>query len=328
MVFLLYKRVSKALPAKAAEGVINFRQLHYFRKVIEAGNITAAAQVLNLAQPALGAQIRQLENELGVELIVRHSRGVSPTPAGKLLYRHAQRILDGVEQARHEVSALKANKQSQLRLGVSPSMVMVMGPDLLMDASRDLPDITISLEEERSPVLLDALENGQLDIAFLYNIEERPGLERRALLEEDFLLFTAPSKVSDEDTVGFAEALRHDLVIGGERSGVRQIVEAEAQRLSLDVRLAYEVHSVSSMKTMVARGTASTIMPYSLLANELRSGVLAGRRIVRPQLTRTLYIVRQRAHSPLLDDERVKAHMERVIDTYIKAMAPWGRPLN
>jgi LysR family nitrogen assimilation transcriptional regulator len=284
--------------------------------------------VLNLAQPALGAQIRQLEKELDVELIVRHSRGVSPTPAGKLLYRHAQRILDGVEQARYEVSALKANKQLQLRLGVSPSMVLVMGPDLLMDAAREMPDITISLEEERSPVLLDALESGQLDLAFLYNVEDRPELERRALLEEDFLLFTAPSEAPAEDTVGFAEALRHDLVIGGKRSGVRNIVEAEAQRLSLEVRLAYEVHSVSSMKTMVARGAASTIMPYSLLANELRTGVLAGRRIVRPQLTRTLYIVRRRAHSPLLDDERVKAHMEKVIETYIKAMAPGGRPLS
>ncbi len=316
------------LVAQGTEAVINFRQLHYFRKVVEAGNITAAAEMLNLAQPALGAQIRQLEKELGVELIVRHSRGVSPTPAGKLLYRHAQRILDSVELAKQEVSALKSSKQFQLRLGVSPSMVLVMGPDLLMDAAREMPDIMISLEEERSPVLLDALENGQLDIAFLYNVDERPGLERRALLEEDFLLFTAPSKASEDDTVGFAEALRHDLVIGGERSGVRQVVESEAKRLSLEVRLAYEVHSVTSMKTMVARGTASTIMPYSLLANELRSGVLAGRRIVRPQLTRTLYIVRRRAHSPLLDDERVKAHLERVIDTYIKAMVPGGRPLS
>src|SRR5262245_36368764 len=103
--------VTGTIVALWEEGGINFRQLTYFRKVVDLGNMTAAAEMLNVAQPALGSQIRQLEGELGVELLVRHSRGITPTPAGELLYNHARHILDDVDQAAREVRALSAAKQ-------------------------------------------------------------------------------------------------------------------------------------------------------------------------------------------------------------------------
>jgi LysR family nitrogen assimilation transcriptional regulator len=294
---------------------------------VETGNITAAAEELNLAQPALGAQIRQLEDYLGVSLLVRHSRGVTPTPAGKLLYRHAERILDELEQAKREVRDFKVKEKNTLRLGVGPTMVMMMGPGFLTDAFHEIPEIMISLEEERSPVLQHALQQGQLDLAFLYNPLEDHNLIREALLEEDLLLVSAPKAGSPVDEIGFSDALNNNLAIGGERSGIRQLIEAEARRLSLEVRVAYEVHSVSSMKDMVARGAASTIMPYSLVAKEINDGALVGRRIVRPALVRTLYIVRQRVHSPLAVDQRVVALIDGLVRTYLGAISPWARSL-
>ncbi|MDH7797182.1 LysR family nitrogen assimilation transcriptional regulator [Beijerinckia sp. GAS462] len=295
--------------------------------MIDAGTMTAAAEALHLAQPALGAQIRQLEEELGVALILRHSRGVTATPAGKLLYERAQRILGEVEQAARDVRALNAQKQEHLRLGVNSSMVIMLGPDILMDAEKRLPDLAISLVEERTPVLLDALAHDQVDITFLYNIDDRPDLVRRALLEEDLLLVTAPDKQPASETVSFAEALRYDLAIGGERGILRHIVETEARRLSLNVNVAYEVHSMLTMKTMVARGTAATILPYSLVSKELRSGSLAARRIDRPALTWTLYVARRRNARSALDDAQVDAHIERLVEAMLERTKPWARRL-
>lgn len=306
----------------------------YFRKVIEAGNMTAAARQLNLAQPALGAQIRQLETELGVSLVVRHSRGIMPTAAGRLLYERAQEILESVEQAARDVRTLNSQHHNQLRIGFNPSTLLVLTPDVITDTSETMPGVSVSLVEERTPVVLDALEHNQIDLGFLYlyNLPERPGLTRRAVIEEDLLLVTAPSlqpQASDrEPTVSLAEALRYDLAIGGERGDLRNIVESEAQRLSLKVKIAYELQSGESTKLIVGRGTAATILPYSLAAEELKSGALVGRRIDRPALTRILYVVRPHVHASALDEAGVRAHIDKLIEAILASIGPWARRLS
>jgi LysR family transcriptional regulator, nitrogen assimilation regulatory protein len=297
-------------------------------KVVEAGNMTAAAQRLGLAQPALGAQIKQLEDELGVALLLRHSRGVSPTQAGKLLHERARAILADVERTRAELRAMGARAQDNLVLGVNPSIVLMLGADLLLRAREEMPGVHASLVEERTPVLLDALDRGQVDIAFLYNIEGRPGLERRAVIEEDLLLVTAPTGEPAPATVSLAEALDHDLAIAGSRGVIRRIVESEARRLALRMRLAWEVHSVSSMKAMIARGEAASILPYSLAAEELRAGTLVARRIDRPAITRTLYVVRPEERAPFVHEEQIAAFLGHVVDGLLERIGPYARRLS
>jgi len=309
------------------ERSINFRQLTYFRKVVETGSITAASTALNLAQPALGAQIRLLEDELGVELLHRHSRGVTPTTAGELLYQHAQHLLDGLEQASREVRALAVKGSQQLRLGVAPSMALLVGPDTLLGKPHQMPGITVSLVEERTTALLAALRQGQLDLAFLSNVEEQPWLQRHALLEEDLLLVTAASQLPPPEEIGFADALRYDIAIGGERSVLRHVVESEARRLSMTMRVAYEVHSLSAMKNIVARGMAATIMPYGVVETEVRAGKLSAQLIVRPALTRTLYVVCRRDQPDYLEVPQISEHIERVVASYLSKVTPWARRL-
>ena len=90
---------------------MNLRQLKYFVGVVEAGNMTRAAEQLHVAQTALGMQIRQIEEDLGVALLVRHSRGVEPTKAGNLLLSRALEILRLVEETRKEELRMAASEQ-------------------------------------------------------------------------------------------------------------------------------------------------------------------------------------------------------------------------
>jgi LysR family transcriptional regulator, nitrogen assimilation regulatory protein len=294
---------------------------------VDAGNITAAAKALNLAQPALGAQIRQLEEELGVALIVRHSRGISVTPAGAVLYKHAQGIIGSVDRAIRDVRMSSGQPQRQVRLGIGRSMLTAIGPDLPLDASKSIADFSFSVLEERSFVLLNALAEGRIDIAFAYNVEHVTGLQSVPVMEEHMLLVTAPKNATATGPVTFAEALRNELIIGGDRGVIRQTVEAQAKRLSLEMRIAFEVHSVSSMKTMLARGIAATIVPFSLAADELRSGKFVGRRIIKPKLTRTLYVCRRKVSAPHLSDRRINAHINKLVDAYFKSLKPWAHRL-
>lgn len=295
--------------------------------MVEAGNMTAAAEQLNLAQPALGAQIRALEKELNVALVIRHSRGVSPTEAGRRLYERAKTLLRDVDDIRREVQSIGLAKKDSIVLGLSPSIMLLIGADVLLEARREMPNVFLSLSEERSVVLAEALEREQLDVILAYNIGPRAGFERRALLEEDFVFVTAPENASPEPTISFAEALEAELVIGGERGLIRSIVEQEAKRLSLKLRIAFEVHSINSMKSLIARGVGASIMPYSLAAEELRSGKLVGRKIDRPALTRTLYAVvpaARHAHAP---EGEMTRFVDKLEGRILAALGPCGRAL-
>ena len=99
---------------------MNLRQLRYFVGVVEAGNMTRAAEQLHVAQTALGTQIRQLEEDLGVALLVRHSRGVECTKAGSLLHARALAILKQIEEIRTEVAAADGQESEAIRLGTTP----------------------------------------------------------------------------------------------------------------------------------------------------------------------------------------------------------------
>lgn len=306
---------------------MNLRQLTYFQRVIEAGNMTAAAEQLHLAQPALGAQIRQLEKELNVALVVRHSRGVSPTEAGRLLYERTKTLLREVEDIRTEVQSLGAAKKDSIVLGLSPSIMLLIGPDVLVEAKREMPGVFLSLSEERSNALAEALERSQLDVILAYNIGARSGFERQAILEEDFLFVTAPENAPATPTISLAEALEAELVIGGERGLIRSIVEAEAQRLSLKLRIAFEVHSINSMKSLIARGVGASIMPFSLAADELRSGKLVGCKIDRPALTRTLYAVLPAGRHVHAPEGEMMRFVKKLETRILQALGPYGRAL-
>jgi LysR family nitrogen assimilation transcriptional regulator len=301
---------------------INLRQLRYFMKVIEVGNITRASEQLFVAQPALGLQIRLLERDLGVPLLVRHSRGVEATAAGRLLYERATAIVQSVEETRRAVMALGDLNRETVVLGLTPSIMNQVGPDLLIDAREHMPNVFISLVEEMSFALIEAMERDEVDLALAYDVPDRQSLSRRALLAEEVLFVTAPSGGPAAASISFAEALQHDLVQAGERDLVRQIVQREAERRALPIKVAFEAQSISVMKSVVARGHAACFMPYGTAIDELRSGALVARRITDPVIRRTLYRVRPSKHPPFRNEDAIQDVLARAQARLIASLGP------
>lgn len=228
-----------------------------------------------------------------MNLLVRHSRGVVATSAGRLLFEGAVEILRQVDDLQRAVKALGDDAPETFTLGLPPSIMLQLGADLLLDARDEMPGVFLSLVEELSFVLLEALERGELDAAFAYEVGEHPGLERRAILREELLLVTAPDQgESGEDRISFADAIGRDLVQAGGRDLVRRLVASEAERLALPLHIPFEASSISAMKAIVARGAAASIMPFGIAAQEIRDGLLRSQRIDNPSIRRTLYLVR------------------------------------
>lgn len=263
--------------------------------------MTRAAEGLHVAQPSLGVQIKLLEGEMGVELLERHSRGVSPTAAGKLLYERATHILAQVEALRAEVGGIDAEKRRSVALGFPPSTIKLLGVDILSDAEKFAPGMTIELTEERSAVLEEALDRNELDAALCYNVKESPKIVCTPVLEEELLFVAAPDQFSSEEPVSAADVLKTSLVLSGDRGVINGLVHAEARKLKQPLKPAFSIQSVSTLKSIVKQGKAATVMPLGPIAEDIESGTMAYRRIRGRPLYRTLYLVRTRASDEVED---------------------------
>lgn len=303
---------------------MNLRQLKYFVRVVETANMTRAADELRIAQPALGMQIKQLEEGLGIALLTRHSRGVSPTAAGEKLFQRAVQILDLVEVARREV---REDTREAVRFGLTPSLMQIIGPELLLLVSERAPQLVLSLTEEMSHLLVDSLHRADLDLILAYEVPDLPGFWKRAIYQEDLVFVTAVGH-ADQPPITFAEALAGPLILPEARDGVRSLVEKTAAEHGLCVRLEHEVRSISGIKTLVARGSAAGILPYGTVLAEVSAGILFARPIVTPVLRRTLYLAGSRKAGQLASLPIIRDAVSSAMKSLSAAMLGLGQPLS
>lgn len=305
---------------------MNLRQLKYFVGVVEAGNMTRAAEQLHVAQTALGMQIRQLEEDLGVCLLVRHSRGIEPTKAGTLLHARALTILKQVDEARQEVANCDKENSEAIRLGITPALMLSIGTELALAARETLPQVRLSLREAMSHVLVEMLTRGEVDFILCYDVPDTPQILRLALLQDDLVLVTTPSPQGDAP-ISFVEALKQQLAMPEGGDTIRQAVLRIASDLGIELKVAYEVRSISAMKNLVTRGAAASILPAFAVLSEVREGTLAARPIVSPPVRRTLFLASSKQRSPFRNGpgltEAVRASLQGVVDS----LGPLAHPL-
>lgn len=281
---------------------INLRQLQYFTRVIETGSITRAAEELFVSQPALGLQIRLLEQKLGVSLLERHSRGVKATRAGEVLYRRGQEILAQVEETTRAVIAASSLQRENVLLGLTNGLIKVISRDLVQYVRAALPGVNLQLTEEMSGVLADGVERHDIDLALAYEIPARPGLVRVPLIKEELVFAAAANGSAEPDAIEFSALMDRPLVLPNPRDGTYQLVKTVAEQLAYTPNVVLEVTSVAATIHMVVEGDAESIIPYATAKDHLEQGLLISRRIVNPPIKRTLYLVRA-ARRPLSPDE-------------------------
>jgi LysR family nitrogen assimilation transcriptional regulator len=305
---------------------MNLRQLKYFAQIVEAGNMTRAAEQLNVAQPALGMQIKQLEEELGVTLLVRHSRGTGPTQMGAVLYERALAILNLVEETRREIMSARAASTEPLRFGITPSLMQMIGSELALQMSDHAPGISLSLSEEMSHLLIETLRRGELDMILAYDVPDDAGWWKRALYQEDLVLVST-SPDHRRIPIPFAEALSEPLVLPEPRDSVRALVDRTAKELGLQLKVAHEIRSIPGIKTMILRGVAAGILPFGTVLAEVQAKTLSIRPIMDPTLRRTLYLAGSQTAGRLRSISAVRQVVRAAVATLTSYMGPLGHPL-
>lgn len=172
---------------------MDLRQLRYFVTVAQTRNITRASELLHISQPPLSRQIQLLEEELGVTLLLRNSRPLRLTDAGRLFYEQATQILLRVEQMKNATRKVALNQRQSLSIGFVASTLYGGLPNLVRKLRQRFTDLDIQLLELTSMQQIEALKNGKIDIGFGRIRSNNLAVERFILHEERLVVAMAPN---------------------------------------------------------------------------------------------------------------------------------------
>ncbi|WP_281032746.1 LysR family transcriptional regulator [Phyllobacterium bourgognense] len=298
------------------------KQLSNFIKSVETGNMTKAAERLNVSQTALGLQIRNLETMLGVELLVRHSRGITTTEAGRLLFDRGVAIMRLVEEAKRDVSAFRMAALENISIGVTPSIMRLVGADFLVSAMSELPGVSVRLVEELSFVLVDLLLRDEIDLALAYDVTESITSMRTALMKEDLFFITAPGSAFPRGGVQFRDAVASNLALPSDRDNVWRAVHRAAKVSTVPVNVRFTIQSLETIKTLVERGVATSIVPYGVAAEEIARGVIEAHTIEGPELVRTLYLAESPNRMAIQQEGTLRDFIDMLVDTLADRIGP------
>jgi DNA-binding transcriptional LysR family regulator len=171
---------------------VELRQLRYFDAVARHGGFTRAARQLLVAQPAVSAQIRRLEKELGAELLVRTTRSVELTQAGRVFLDHVRRVLAELESAGSDLDALAGLARGTLRIGATPLLGPIDLPATIVECRRRLPGLRVTLRTGLIAELVAELENAELDAVLGPIHDDLPATLTGAVLAPERLVLAVP----------------------------------------------------------------------------------------------------------------------------------------
>ena len=244
---------------------VNLRRLKYFVKIVDIGSLTQAAEVLFIAQPALSQQLATLEGEVRQQLLVRTKRGVTPTEAGKVLYRHAQIILRQCEQARVDMEAAGEGLSGQVSVGLAPgTAASALSLPLLRTVRARHPGILLYLNENYGTTLSELIMNGRMALAVLCGDKAIHGLTFLPLLKEPLFLVGPASMPAPSQPVKLADLRDIELFLPRPYNVVRKLVDAAFVRAGMVPRVVAEIESAFTLTAAIADGLGATILPASM----------------------------------------------------------------
>ena len=247
---------------------MELHQLRYLVAVAEEGSFTRAAAREHVAQPAVSTAVRQLERELGIELLERGPRGARPTEAGRAVLAHAQTALAAVTQARHVADELTGLLRGRVVVGMVVGCTSIVLAELVADFARRHPAIDVSLVEGSSAALLDDLRDGTLDLAWVGRAAPPPqGIETAVLYEEEQVAVIAADRAAGEPgALTVAELAARRLIALPRGTGGRTALDEACARAGVTADVAFEATGLDMVLRLAAQGLGTGLVPASVAA--------------------------------------------------------------
>jgi LysR family transcriptional regulator, hca operon transcriptional activator len=261
---------------------MELRHLRYFVAVAEEGSLTLAAEKrLHTAQPSLSRQIRDLEYEVGVQLMSRSVRGVELTAAGRVFLDHARLALTQADTAKEAARRAAQPAKPTFALGCLTGKEIDWLPEAMRILHDELSNIDVTVSSQNSPDLADALMGGRLDAAFM-RLEERADdlVYKRVTTEPFVVMVPSDHRLAGYDAVDLREIVGETFIIPSKTAPTsRAVIEDYLKQSGLAIVPAHEVDNITHAVSMIASTGAVALLPAypnNLLPSSVTSRPIRG----------------------------------------------------
>ncbi len=260
---------------------MELRHLRYFVAVAEAGSLTVAAErKLHTSQPSLSRQIRDLEDEVGAQLLTRRARGIELTPAGRAFLDQARAVLSQVEAAGEAARRVAHPAKPYFALGFLTGHELTWMPEALRILHSELPNIDVMISSQYSPLLANALSQGKVDAAFLRRERGLPDLAFRLLVKEPLVVvLPRDHRLAAVKAIGPRDLVGETFVTVSDTAPVlRVVIDNYLKRSGINITPAHEADHLAMGMSLIAstRGVgllpayAQNLLPSSVTTRPLK----------------------------------------------------------
>ena len=241
---------------------IKLKDLRYLVAVADSGHFGQAAQRCFISQPTLSAQLKKLEDYLGVQLIERQPKGATLTQAGEQIVARARLILSASDEVVTIAQTYRDPLSGRLKVAMIPTVGPYVLPQVAPAVHKQMPRLDLLLFEYQTAVILEKIHAGEIDVGVLALPVEGEGLASRRLYEEDFnVALPANHRLAGQANVRIADLEDESLLLLEEGHCLRDQALEVCSRISIHERQDFRATSLETLRQMVAAGAGVTLMP-------------------------------------------------------------------
>jgi LysR family transcriptional regulator, transcriptional activator of the cysJI operon len=274
---------------------LNFHQLHIFYTVAERGSFSAAAQALQMTQPAVTMQVQSLEDYFGTKLLQRSTKRIELTEAGRALMPYAQRSIDLIRDTETQMSKFTKHLKGRLQLGASLTIGEYILPRLLGPFGQEFPHIAISMKVMNTAQIMEEIINHQLNFGLIEAPVNHPDMHMEAVMSDELKLIVGKEHpLAGKREVELEEAMRYPIVLREQGSGTRLVMEEQlrAKQMNVsDLKIVMELGSTGAVKSAVEAGLGISFVSSSSVKHEVALGLIQTIPIRDVQFKRQFYSI-------------------------------------
>ena len=273
--------------------MIKLRDLEYLDAIEIHKHFGKAADACHVSQPTLSAQIKKLEEQLGLTLIERHPRNVMLTSAGIALTEQARKVLKSAKEFEAAAKNLADPLAGDLHIGLIPTLAPYLLPHIMPALTKAMPNVQLYLYEKQTKVLLKDLDNGDIDILILpWLDDEMRRFEHYQLLDEPLVLAAPPSHpLNAKESLALADLKNETILTLEDGHCLRDQAMGYCFTAGASEDDRFKATSLETLRHMVASGSGITLLPKLSTVNQPDSTLISYRPFVEPQPNRKIAAV-------------------------------------
>jgi DNA-binding transcriptional LysR family regulator len=285
--------------------MIDLRKLEIFLKVYETQSFSKASNLLHLAQPTITLHIKDLEEELGINLLDRHTRKVVPNKAGKVVYKYGKEIINLVKQMQKELQFFKDENIGLVEIGGSTIPGQYILPKIIKSFKEKYPQISIFLKVGDSKEVFEKVLSGEFDLGMVGAIYKNKNLIYKACYEDNIVLIAPPDFEKEEITL--EELYEIPLIKREEGSGTWKNVIEVLQKKGFDIlrlKIIGEMGSTEAIKEAVKAGLGCGFVSSLSIEIEKSLNLIKVIKIKNVFIKRHFYLIYPRMKKLIPAEER------------------------